>query len=178
MLTGSEYSITHDYPWLDPLLEYVRKVFDSGKPLLGICYSHQLIARALAGKEAVGKAGIPEITFAPIEITKPHPIFAGLPNPFRVMSSHYDQVCRLPEGFETVARSRDCPIQAMVHHDKPVVGMQFHPEMDIEQGRQSLLEEWEKLKTYGLDPEKLLAQIPSCRTGAERVLRNFLKYVG
>jgi GMP synthase (glutamine-hydrolysing) len=158
-------------------MEYVRTFFEGGKPMLGVCYSHQLIARSLAGQKAVGKAAVPEVTYAPIEILKEHPIFKGLPNPFRVMSSHYDQVCRPPEGFDVFACSKDCPIQMMIHQDKPVVGMQFHPEMDIGEGKKSLFGEWEKLKGFGLDPNVLLAQFPGHRTGAEAVLTNFIKFV-
>jgi GMP synthase-like glutamine amidotransferase len=93
------------------------------------------------------------------------------------MSAHYDQVSRLPEGFETVARTQTCPIQAMVHKTKPVVGMQFHPEIEIERGRKCVRDEWEKLKQHGLDPDMLLAQIPVAPTGADRVLRNFLNFI-
>ena len=177
MLTGSEYSVTEDYPWLEPLLDYVRRFFECGKPMLGVCYSHQLIARALHGRRAVSKALVPEMTYTPIEVTKSHPLFHGLPNPFWVMSAHYDQVTRLPEGFEAVARTRDCAIQAMVHKTKPVLGLQFHPEIEIERGRKCVLDEWEKLRQHGIEPEVLLAQIPSVPTGADRVLRNFLSFV-
>lgn len=158
-------------------MDYVRRFFETGKPMLGVCYSHQLIARALHGREAVSKAVVPEMTYTPIEVTKPHALFNGLPNPFWAMSAHYDQVSRLPEGFEIVARTQTCPIQAMVHKKKPVVGMQFHPEIEIERGRKCVRDEWEKLKQHGLDPEVLLAQIPVSPTGANRVLRNFLNFI-
>jgi hypothetical protein len=58
-----------------------------------------------------------------------------------------------------------------------VVGLQFHPEIEIERGRKCVFDEWEKLRQHGLEPEVLLAQIPSAPTGADRVLRNFLSFV-
>ncbi len=158
-------------------MDYVRRFFETGKPMLGVCYSHQLIARVLRGRKAVSKTPVPEMTYTPVEITKPHSLFIGLPNPFWVMSAHYDQVVQLPEGFETLACTRNCAIQAMVHKTKPVVGLQFHPEIEPERGRKCVRDEWEKLKDHGLEPEALLAQIPTAPSGADVVLRNFLRFV-
>jgi len=178
VLTGSAHSITKDYPWLATLEDFTRKRCASGLPLFGVCYGHQLIARALAGREAVGRAAVPEVTFAPIEIVKQHPVFAGLPNPFLVMSSHYDEAKKLPDGFELLARSRDCAVQAMAHRDRPIVGVQFHPEFDIAKSRQSVNDERESLIRLGLDPDALQAGIPDRRTGADVILRNFAGFAG
>ena len=176
VLTGSAHSITKDFPWLPGIEDFTRKRCMSGLPLFGVCYGHQLIARALLGKEAVGRAAVPEVGFAPIEIVKRHPIFDGLPNPFLVMSSHYDEVRTLPGGFECLAKSNNCAIQAMAHRDRPVAGVQFHPEFDSAKARQSVSDEREKLAALGLDPEALLAGIPDERMGADSILRNFARF--
>ena len=178
VLTGSEYSITKDFPWFDPLMDYVRDACERGRPLLGVCYGHQLIARALAGRKAVGRAAVPEVTFTLITITTPHPIFKGLPSPFKVMSSHYDEVTMLPPGFKAIARSANCRIQAMAHGEKPVAGIQFHPEIEVEKARSCIREERRKLLRRGLDPDALLAQIPQERLGAQVILTNFARYAG
>jgi GMP synthase (glutamine-hydrolysing) len=177
VLTGSEYSILNDYEWIFPLMDWIVEAYDRGNPILGVCYSHQLIARALVGIEAVSRVDIPEMTFIPIEITKDNPLFKGLDNPFLVMSAHYDQVRVLPEGFESLARSKDCLIQAMAHNSKPVYGIQFHPEIDGETGRKCIYSEKKILIDKGFDIDYLLSQIRDNSTGAEQVLRNFLKIV-
>lgn len=178
VLTGSAHSITRDYPWLPGLEAFTRARCQRGLPLFGVCYGHQLIARALAGRSAVGRAAAPEIGFGPVEIVKPHPVFAGLPDPFRVMSSHYDEVRALPDGFEVLARSRHCAIQAMAHRQAPIVGVQFHAEFDAPAARRSVEDERDKLLRLGLDPDALLAGIPERRAGAEAILRNMAALAG
>jgi len=178
VLTGSAYSITRDYPWLPAAEEFTRQRCRLGRPLFGVCYGHQLIARALAGKGAVGRAAVPEIGFAPVEIVKRHPVFEGLPSPFLVMSSHYDEVTTLPGGFELLARSRDCGVQAMAHRELPIVGVQFHAEFERDKSRQSVIDERENLVKLGLDPDALLATIPERRAGAQIILRNFADFAG
>jgi GMP synthase (glutamine-hydrolysing) len=178
VLTGSAHSITSDYPWLPPLEDFTRARCQRGLPLFGVCYGHQLIARALAGRDAVGRAAVPEIGFGPVEIVQPHPVFDGLPNPFLVMSSHYDEVTRLPDGFEVLARSRHCAVQAMAHRRAPIVGVQFHAEFDAPAARRSVADEREKLVGLGLDPDALLAGIPDRRAGAEAILRNVAALAG
>ena len=177
VLTGSEYSILNDYEWIFPLMDWILEAYYRGNPMLGVCYSHQLIARALTGIEAVSRADIPEMTFIPIEIVKDNPLFKGLDNPFFVMSSHYDQVRILPEGFEVLARSKDCLNQAMAHKSKPVYSIQFHPEIDGKTGRKCIYTEKKILIEKGLDIDSLLCQIRDHSTGAEQVLRNFLEIV-
>lgn len=178
VLTGSAHSITRDHPWLPRLEEFTRARCGLGLPLFGVCYGHQLIARALAGREAVGRAAVPEFGFGPVEIVRPHPVFAGLPDPFRVMSAHYDEVRTLPDGFEVLARSRHCAVQAMAHRRAPIVGVQFHAEFESATSRRSVEDERENLLRLGMDPDALLAGIPDRRAGAEAILGNVAALAG
>lgn len=63
-----------------------------------------------------------------------------------------------------------------MHRQRPVVGMQFHPEMNVQEAKNSLMGEWEALKRRGLDPDVPLAQFPSEQTGAEAVFKNFIEF--
>lgn len=68
-------------------------------------------------------------------------IFHGLPASVTVWHSHCDEVKSLPKGFHVTASNETCPIQAMQHDERPVFGVQFHPELyDAEhpEGRQIL----------------------------------------
>ncbi|MBN1233590.1 MAG: gamma-glutamyl-gamma-aminobutyrate hydrolase family protein [Candidatus Coatesbacteria bacterium] len=176
VLTGSEYSIIRDYEWLPVLLSWVNDIYYSNVPILGICYGHQLIARALADIKAVSKAPIPEMTFIPIYIIKNHVIFNELENPFHAMSAHYDMVKELPEGFEIIAYSKDCNNQIMIDKNRPAIGLQFHPEIDIETGKKCIYIEEKILIEKGLNPNHLLELIPHKPTGADRILRNIALY--
>ncbi|MFN3909900.1 MAG: GMP synthase subunit A [Candidatus Anstonellaceae archaeon] len=97
------------------------------RPILGICLGHQLIARIFGGEVKTGISG--EYGLTKIQIIKKHKIFEGLPNSLNVWASHFDQVSRLPEEFEVLASSSNCPIEAFAHRLKPIIGLQFHPEV-------------------------------------------------
>ncbi|MEM0128750.1 MAG: GMP synthase subunit A [Thermoplasmata archaeon] len=97
-------------------------------PVLGICVGHQFLARHFGGRVA---RGAPEFGRIEVVIDEPsHPLFAGLPSPFRAWSSHNDHVVALPPGWLRLAHSPACPVQAMAHPDRPIWGVQFHPEVE------------------------------------------------
>ncbi len=105
-----------------------RGVYELGVPVLGICYGQQLMAHQLGG--VVEKADAREYGRAALHVEKPHPLFAGLGGADRnVWMSHGDRVLRLPDGFEVIATSANSPFAAVAHRTKPLVGVQFHPEV-------------------------------------------------
>lgn len=103
------------------------KVFELGIPILGICYGMQLACDVLGGR--VESAPAREYGRAYCRLLRPDPLFAGLPERFQVWMSHGDQVSRLGEEFLPLAATDTCPIAAVRHRDRPVYGLQFHPEV-------------------------------------------------
>ena len=101
-------------------------VFDSGVPVLGICYGMQLIAHQLGGR--VAPAGEREYGFAVIQRNDKSVLFDGLDDEIPVWMSHGDRIDRLPAGFRSVAYSENSPIAA-ASNDAGVYGIQFHPEV-------------------------------------------------
>jgi GMP synthase (glutamine-hydrolysing) len=53
-----------------------------------------------------------------------------IPERFVAWTSHNDHVTVLPEGFVSIARSKECDVQAVCHREKPWFGTQFHPEVE------------------------------------------------
>ncbi|HTF33756.1 MAG TPA: glutamine-hydrolyzing GMP synthase [Myxococcota bacterium] len=110
-------------PQLDPAL------FELGRPLLGICYGLQLLAKQLGG--LVEKAERREYGRALLKLEREDPLFAGPKGRAErvVWMSHGDRVLRLPPGFTVLATSEGSPFAAIRHVDRPIWGLQFHPEV-------------------------------------------------
>jgi GMP synthase (glutamine-hydrolysing) len=99
-------------------------------PVLGICAGHQFMARHFGG--AAEAAETPEFGKTELELidgVDQDDILAGLPETSQVWESHNDEVTTVPEGFENLASSEACRVQAMRHRERPVFGLQFHPEV-------------------------------------------------
>ncbi len=102
-------------------------VFQSGLPVLGICYGLQLIAHQLGGRVAPGAKR--EYGHADLHGTSAaSPLFQDLPDSFPVWMSHGDRITEPPPGFETLAVTDNSPIAA-IGNDRGTIGIQFHPEV-------------------------------------------------
>lgn len=137
IMTGSEASILEREPWVDEEAELVRQAVGGGNAVLGSCWGHQLIAFALLGESSIGRCARPEIGWIALRV-EPESGLLGPAGTQYVFSVHYDEVRNLPESFEVLASTEACPVQAFRIRDKPVWGLQCHPEMDIPTGSQCL----------------------------------------
>lgn len=113
------------------------KILRLGIPVLGLCYGHQLIAYLFNGNIRKGKKR--EYGLAYVTIDKPLGVLEDLSPKEKVWMSHYDTVYELPEDFEVLAHTENCPIAAYRHREKPIYGLQWHPEVvHTEKGRTML----------------------------------------
>jgi GMP synthase (glutamine-hydrolysing) len=101
-------------------------IFDSGLPILGICYGMQLLAHQLGGR--VEPSDRREYGHAVIHHSSDAGLFAGLPAALPVWMSHGDRITELPPGFRAFAHSDSSPFAAMTN-DRGYIGIQFHPEV-------------------------------------------------
>jgi GMP synthase (glutamine-hydrolysing) len=105
-------------------------VFDSGLPILGICYGQQTLATQLGGTVEGGHAR--EFGRADVEILKESPLFDGfwqVGNKYPVWMSHGDRVTVAPEGFEIIGVSENAPFAICVNEAKRYYTTMFHPEV-------------------------------------------------
>lgn len=137
LLTGSEASIVNREPWAERTADFVRLAVSRGMSVLGSCYGHQLLALALAGPESVRRCPEPEIGWRAIRRLRPSRLLGG-EGDFFAFTVHFDEVSSLPEPFLVLASTEACGIQAFALKDKPVWGIQPHPEIDIPTGRKLL----------------------------------------
>ncbi|MCW1305146.1 MAG: gamma-glutamyl-gamma-aminobutyrate hydrolase family protein, partial [Candidatus Parvarchaeota archaeon] len=96
-------------------------------PILGLCLAHQLIAIIFGGK--AGPAKFPEYGPVKVFVKEKDDILKGFPKVFTAWASHNDEVLSLPKNFEILAYSKHCKVEVMKHVNKPIFGVQFHPEV-------------------------------------------------
>ena len=151
---------------------YIQKfIFDTGLPILGICYGMQALTHALGGQ--VDPSARREYGPAEIEPTMPGTMLDAIS---KVWMSHGDRITKLPEGFVALARTGNSPLAAMGDMKRKYFGVQFHPEVHHTPNGHKLLEhfvvdicsakrEWTPKSIIEDAVEKIQKQI-----GKERVL--------
>ncbi|NIM89545.1 MAG: hypothetical protein GTO17_01195 [Candidatus Aminicenantes bacterium] len=137
LLTGSEASILERESWVHEEIEVVLQAVEKGISVLGSCYGHQLLALALAGSAHVRRSERPEIGWISIDIKETHNIL-GPANRACSFSIHFDEVVNLEEPFLILASSKHCRIQAFQWEEKPVWGIQIHPEIGVSSAKELL----------------------------------------
>jgi len=122
ILSGGPSSVYEpNAPKLNP------RILEVNLPILGLCYGHQLLAQLTNGK--VEPAACKEYGTAQVSIDKPVGVLEGLNEKEKVWMSHGDTVFALPQEFEALAHTENCPVAAFRHKQKPIYGLQWHPEV-------------------------------------------------
>lgn len=132
MLTGSHRMISAG-EYDEALAAWVR---ECPLPLLGICFGHQLLARAFGG--AVAKDRRRHQGPEALSWRTASPLRDGLPDRSVMDESHEEVVlfdAPLSESFRLLAENDEGGVEAIVHRDRPLFGVQFHPERSGEPGR-------------------------------------------
>lgn len=123
--SGAPYSVHGNEPWKEAEAQLYRT---ADRPVLGICFSHQLMAEAYGGSS--GKAPGYDLERGPttIHLNGRDPLFKGLSEEVTMAEHHVDEVLDVPTDFEVTAYSDNCGVEAMRHRTRPVYSVQFHPE--------------------------------------------------
>jgi GMP synthase-like glutamine amidotransferase len=177
ILAGSERSIFENVAWLERQCSFVRNVLDEGMPLLGVCFGHQLIFRALYGKDALARRQVPEVGWGPVELA-PCGLFAGVPSTVRPYNFHFDEVAELPAGWRLRASSPSCRVHAVSHDELPVWGLQFHPEVTPDEGAASILRSAPALAGCGLDAASITSGGARVAGYYPEIIHNFIASCG
>ena len=114
------------------------KVFESGVPVLGICYGFQVMAYELGGK--VDKAALGEYGKTEAAIDDAEGILAGSPTEQTTWMSHGVAVEQAPAGFTVLAHTEGAPVAAMADESRKLYGVQWHPEVKHSPLGQKLIE--------------------------------------
>ncbi|HAT2046983.1 TPA: GMP synthase [Legionella pneumophila] len=125
LISGSRHGVNDDYPWIRKLEEFVRTLHASQKKLIGICFGHQLIAKALGGKVIKSPKGW-GVGMSQNQIYQFKEWMKPSLNCFNLLVSHQDQVIELPTDAEILAGSDFCPNYMM--QIGSFFSVQGHPE--------------------------------------------------
>jgi GMP synthase (glutamine-hydrolysing) len=122
ILSGSPSSVNAESP-----LRLDERILDLGVPVLGLCYGHQLLADLNGGD--VRKGEVREYGPREATIDAPEGVLEGMRPRERVWMSHGDTVYSLPTCFKVLAHTDSAPVAAFRHREKPLYGLQWHPEV-------------------------------------------------
>jgi GMP synthase-like glutamine amidotransferase len=165
------------FPWLAQEKALIRRSIEEGVRVLGICLGAQLIAAALGAK--VAPMGYKEIGWFPLRtVLGRHWLFPSLDAGETLGVAHWHgDAFELPRNCERLFASEACAEQGFALKDRPVVGLQFHLELDESTLKTYIAEGASELAERGRwiqDPDTMIADRAAQGAKAERVLHGLL----
>lgn len=128
LMTGSKHDSFADEPWILKLVEYVQTVFEAQKPIVGICFGHQILARAMGARVGRSDRGW-EVSADHIDLTEAGTALFNKGS-LTLHQMHRDVVFNVPEGgFQNLGTSPRCDVQGLYLPDR-AFSVQAHPEFD------------------------------------------------
>ncbi len=163
--TGSILSANEEAPFTNKAVKYIKSLREKGVWQMGICYGHQLLCRALMGKEAVRPSpnGF-EVGWKDVNFNLKAQQILEVKNTEKVWQHHFDEVVQIPEGSELLATSSHSEIQAYVNFEQHILGTQFHPEFDKISGDKYFQDDQLFIEKQGFKVDEIVKQSPSFDT--------------
>lgn len=130
VITGSAAGVYDtQYPWMNPLRDFIRQAYAEKTPMLGVCFGHQIMADALGGdvRKSEKGWGLGRHTYS---VTS-RPAFLGTDAPaLRIACSHQDQVLVPPAEAEVFLASDFTPNAGLIYKNGAAISLQPHPEFE------------------------------------------------
>jgi len=140
LITGSKHGAYDQLDWIPQLEQFVRDVYADGRPMVGVCFGHQIIAQALGGRVEKFRDGW----------AIGQQIYDMDDGKLSMNAWHQDQVVELPTGAKVVGSNPFCENAALIYGDRAFT-VQAHPEFEAE-----IVESLINTRGRGVVPDQIL----------------------
>ena len=176
-LSGSVLSPYDDLTWIHKEHELIQSATKKNIPILGSCFGSQILASALCGKNQVFRRGQCEVGYVWIALhhSSNDPILRNTPEKVRMFVWHNDEIKADHKDMIILGSSTDCPNHVWRFKDKPVWGIQGHPELNGEQVLK-VLENYRDFFTRDKADFDEIRKKAGDNTQAIKLIKNFIAY--
>lgn len=130
LITGSKFGVNDGLHWIEALSDFVRTLWAEQRPLVGICFGHQLMARALGGTVVKSDKGW-GVGLSFNQVIERKPWMQPWQEELDLLVSHQDQVVVLPEEAQVLASGDFCPYY-LIQYGECFLSVQGHPEFCVD----------------------------------------------
>ncbi|WP_286237773.1 glutamine amidotransferase-related protein [Neptuniibacter halophilus] len=129
IITGSKFNVYQNLPWMQQLKQLILEIHAANKPMIGICFGHQIIAEAFGGKvdKYPGGWGVGLHSY---ELRGATQFIKAAPTSFTISAMHQDQVLNKPDNAQVFACSDFCQYAGLIYDDR-IITFQAHPEFNV-----------------------------------------------
>lgn len=176
VLSGSPHGAYDDEPFIYREHDFIAAAAAAGVPMLGLCFGSQILASALCGRDQVFRRANCDVGYFWLEAQPPagaDALMRGVAPRHWMFVWHNDEVRADHPDMVVLASTAACPNQIWRYRDRPIWGIQGHPEVTRDNAGAWMNRSRAALERDGADVDKLIAEADDSEAGLA-MLANFL----